>query len=131
MIPMADNCNHSDVTVVQEIFNKELHLQADRDSPYFTKSKFMNDYSLNFDESEINEYNERNIKGRYNKANFEENKKFQGVEIIKESLSSGIELWNVPCIREHYKEDNDTESEEEEETKESNILVQRISNLLQ
>ena len=39
--------------------------------------------------------------------------------MIKESLSSGIEVWDVPCIRETYTEDNDTEesSSEEEETK--------------
>ena len=30
MIPMADNCNHSDVTVVQEIIHKDSHLVADR-----------------------------------------------------------------------------------------------------
>ena len=52
MIPMADNCNHSDVTVVQEILNKPMHLEADRDSKYFTKTKFMNDYSICFNESE-------------------------------------------------------------------------------
>ena len=50
MIPMADNCNHSDVTVVQEIVHKEMHLIAERSSNYFTKTKYMNDYSLCFDE---------------------------------------------------------------------------------
>jgi len=50
MIPMADNLNHSDVTVVQEIVHKYMHLIADRTSNYFTKTKYMNDYSLCFDE---------------------------------------------------------------------------------
>ena len=45
---MADNCNHSDVTVVQEIINTDMHIEAETSSKYFTKTKFMNDYSLNF-----------------------------------------------------------------------------------
>ena len=53
--------------------------------------------------------NERNIKGRYNKANFEENKKYEGLQIIKESLAEGLELWDVPCVREDFAEDNDTD----------------------
>ena len=132
MIPMADNCNHSDVTVVQEIFNKEMHLLADRESQYFTRTKYMNDFSLNFSQSEIEANNERNIKGRYNKANFEENKKYEGLQIIKESLAEGLELWDVPCVREDFAEDNDTaeESEDEEESKESTDLVHMLSEML-
>ena len=49
MIPMADNCNHSDVTVVQEILNKQMHLEAEPGTTYFTKTKMMNDYSINFE----------------------------------------------------------------------------------
>lgn len=45
MIPMADNLNHSDVNVSCEVINKTLHLEADESSTYFTKTKFMNDYS--------------------------------------------------------------------------------------
>jgi len=55
MIPMADNCNHSDVTVVQEIVHKGMHLTADKNSKYFTKTKYMNDYSINFIESDWND----------------------------------------------------------------------------
>jgi hypothetical protein len=45
---MADNLNHSDVTVVQEIVNTKMHLKGDKTSKYFTKTKFMNDYSINY-----------------------------------------------------------------------------------
>ena len=48
MIPMADNCNHSDVTIVQEIVNTSMHLTAEAGQSYFTKTKMMNDYSINF-----------------------------------------------------------------------------------
>ena len=110
MIPMADNCNHQDVTVVQEIVHKEMQLEADQESKYFTKTKYMNDYTINFDEEEYAHNNDYtiNVKGRYNKANFEANSQFSSVEKIKESLNSGIQLWDVPCIRETYIEDNDT-----------------------
>ena len=50
MIPMVDNVNHRDINVVSEIVNKDMHLIADRSSNYFTKTKYMNDFSLCFDE---------------------------------------------------------------------------------
>lgn len=49
LIPMADNLNHSDVDVSQEIINTDMHLTAQPGaSSYFTKSKMMNDFSINF-----------------------------------------------------------------------------------
>ena len=76
MIPMADNCNHSDVTVVQEIIHKDMHLDAPRKSQYFTKTKYMNDYSINYEEQEYKDDPRRtaNVKGWFNHKNFEENK---------------------------------------------------------
>jgi len=53
MIPMADNLNHSDVNVVCEIVTKSLHREANEESTYFTKSKFMNDYRTVFTPEEI------------------------------------------------------------------------------
>jgi len=35
MVPMGDNFNHADVTVVQEIINKTLHKKGDEESKYF------------------------------------------------------------------------------------------------
>ena len=78
MIPMADNCNHSDVTVVQEIVHKEMHLIADRTSQYFTRTKYMNDYSIVFDDSNYSDDRTKtlNVKGRFNHDNYESNKQF-------------------------------------------------------
>ena len=50
MVPMVDNYNHSCVNVVQEIVHKRMHLEADESCSYFTKTKYMNDYSFFFEE---------------------------------------------------------------------------------
>ena len=130
MIPVADNFNHSNVQTEFSIFHKKMHLECNRDSQYFTKTRFMNDFSLCYDQSEYN-YSEqltKNVQGHYNKGNFEANKKFSEVESIKAAIDQGIELWNVPCIRETFTEDNDTteseESEEEEEEQTENSSSQ-------
>lgn len=67
MIPMADNCNHSDVTVVQEIVHKHMHLEADRTSSYFTKTKYMNDYSVCYEKEDLDANPEKahNVQGKY------------------------------------------------------------------
>ena len=134
MIPMADNCNHSDVTVVQEILHKPSHLDAERGSKYFTKTKFMNDYSICFNEEEYKGDHLRtvNVKGRYSKANYDANKQFTSIPKLKDALSAGIQLWDVPCIRENYTEDNDTEEEEEdeEEVKSSAQALEMLSSML-
>ena len=130
MIPMADNCNHSDVTVVQEIVHKEMHLRGMKESQYYTKTKFMNDYSINYDETELSDH-PAHIKGYFNHANYEANKKFTSIDQIKSNLNNGIQLWDLPTIRETYTEDNDTEEEsDEEETKSSAAMLDLMSNML-
>ena len=134
MIPMADNLNHSDVTIVQEIVTKAIHINAERKSPYFTKTKFMNDYSICFDDADWQGDHVKtvNVKGRFNQLNFEANKKFTSIQKIKESLDLGVQLWDVPCIREFYTEDNDTEEEssDEEEAKEQAKTLDMLSSML-
>ena len=96
----------------------------------------MNDYTVCFDESEYNgsERLTKNIKGYYNKANYEANKQFTEVEKIKAAIAQGIQLWDVPCIRETYTEDNDTEesseSEEEEEQKDSSAELIKLHQMM-
>lgn len=92
MIPMADNFNHSDVTVVQEIVHKPSHITADTSSKYFTKTKYMNDYSICFDAAEYagHEMKTKNVTGRYSRKNYQANQQFQDVEKIKAALDSGI-----------------------------------------
>ena len=46
MIPMADNLNHADVYMTSEIFSTSLHKAADTNSAYYTKNKFMDDFSI-------------------------------------------------------------------------------------
>ena len=118
MIPMADNCNHSDVTIVQEIINKQMHLVTEPGETYFTKTKMMNDYSINFEPSqyENDAIKTANVKGRYSKANFTANRQYSDVSKIKAALESGVPTWDVPCVRDTYTEDNDTEDEDEEPT---------------
>ena len=114
LIPMADNCNHSDVTVVQEIINKQMHLDAEPGISYFTKTKMMNDYWINFNKEDYENDPVRtaNVKGRFNKANYNANSKFSAIDKIKASLDAGCQTWEVACFRDCYEEDNDTEEEE-------------------
>ena len=67
-------------------------MKGDEKSGYYTKTKFMNDYSFIFQEelkclegdtSKEAEDVRRNIKGRYIKENFEANKRFSSVESFK------------------------------------------------
>ena len=109
-----------------------MHLDISEESTYFTKTKYMNDYSINFDEEEYADNHERtcNVKGRYNRANFTANRQFSSVEKIKNSLNAGIQLWDVPCIRETYAEDNDTEEDEDDEELESNGESSKLLDML-
>ena len=115
MVPMGDNFNHSHVSIVQEIINKKLQLQGDESSSYFQKTKFMNDYSLIYEGDEScqpqNEREELNMKGRFNWENFEANTKFTEVDKFRQSMLRGIQLWDVPCLKDTFDEDNDTEEE--------------------
>ena len=72
--------------------------------------QFMNDYSVCFDPTEYqgNSIRTSNVKGRFNRANFEANRQFTDLDKIKESLQS-MELWDVPCIRDKYVEPVDEE----------------------
>ena len=71
MIPLADSINHSDVNVFFELINKRLHLEGDEASTYFTKVKFMGDYSAIIDQKDITSKSERlNVIGRFDRISF-------------------------------------------------------------
>ena len=74
----------------------------------------MNDYSLGFRPEEYKGDDARtlNVQGRFSRANYEANSKFTSIEKLKACLES-TELWNLPCIREKFQEDNDTDEEED------------------
>ena len=45
MVPMADCFNHSDRLIVQECFNTQQHKKINTESSYYTRTKFMNDFT--------------------------------------------------------------------------------------
>ena len=75
----------------------------------------MNDYTINFspEQYEDDPVAKKNVKGRYNKANFNANIKFESIESVKEYMTTGVKIWDVPYIKDFYIEDNDTEEEDE------------------
>jgi hypothetical protein len=48
MIPMADNFNHSHMTIINETINLDMQKKYDPKTKYFTKDKFMNNYLAAF-----------------------------------------------------------------------------------
>jgi len=110
MIPMADTLNHSDANITNELISKAKHLEADEDSGYFTKIKYMNDYSPMFSADEQTP----DVKGRFSHKNFEANKIYESAAMFKE-LSATRQIWQIPYLRDPFHEDNDTDEEDEEE----------------
>jgi hypothetical protein len=53
MIPMADNFNHADADVIFHMVSKSVHLLADEKSTYFSKAKYMNDFSTIYQPEEL------------------------------------------------------------------------------
>ena len=45
---MADNFNHSPMKILNETINLELQTLCDKKFAYYTKEKYMNDYSAIF-----------------------------------------------------------------------------------
>ena len=125
---MADNMNHSDVNVICEIITKSFHLEADEESQYFTKTKYMNNYSVIFDKSEIKHDNDYfNIFGRFSKENFKENQKLYSIDEFA-MHSTTKQIWELPWIKDAFHEDNDTDEDEDydseyddEEDEEANL----------
>ena len=115
MIPMADNMNHSDTNVIFEMITRSVHLDSDHTSTYFSRSKFMNDYGaiFNRDEHESKgEFDLINIHGRFNRENFNLNRKNESWETLRQEASTKL-IWEVSFMWDRFFEDNDTESEEE------------------
>ena len=108
-----------------------MHLEADESCSYFTKTKYMNDYSFFFEEelkqaeAKPSEYADKdgiNITGRFIKSNFEANEQFTSVEKFQQSIEEGKQLWEVIFMRDLYEEDNDTDEDEEEVDEEVKML---------
>lgn len=113
MIPMADNLNHSHISVINETIHLDLQTKVDKSSKYFTKDKFMNDYSQLYNEEQIALY-KQNVTGYFNREKFNENVKKYSLENWKEEIKEK-DLWEVSYREEDCDEDNDTSEEEEDE----------------
>ena len=77
----------------------------------------MNDYSICFDESMYldSSIKTKNVKGRFSKENYEMNKQFASIKKLKQSIEEGMPLWDVPCMRDNFAEDNNTDGESDTE----------------
>ena len=84
----------------------------------------MNDYSVCFELSEYegDEARTKNVKGRFSRRNYFSNQQFGSIEKFKAALNAGIQLWDVPCIRDQYTEDNDTEEDSDSKEKQKGDL---------
>jgi hypothetical protein len=120
MVPMGDNFNHQDVTVVQELVNVQMHLEGDPTSSYFTRSKFMNDFTPLFEEHGYEHHLEnktekerqaamKNVKGHFDRPLFNKNRAGTHLETWKHLMeTTDADIWDVPFIRDTFDEDNDT-----------------------
>ena len=96
----------------------------------------MNDYSINFtpEQYEGDPIATANVQGRYNQANFIANRQLLSLESIKQYLAAGVSIWDVPCTKDFYIEDNqeeeDADEEDEEEMKENSQLLEALSTFL-
>ena len=116
MIPMADTLNHSDVNTTNEVVSRSLHLSADEECAYFTKTKFMNDYSggpIFADTDEKSPLDYLNIHGRLDRELYKQNQFLYSVEAFAEHAATK-QLWEVPFAKLDFEEDNDTSDEDAE-----------------
>ena len=111
MMPMADNFNHSNVVdALHVVSNGPMHLEPDRESTYFTKEKYMNNYELIFEEDD-----KAKVSGRFNREQFEKNQDRISMDRVRKRIDERkVPFWEVEYIRDTFDEDNDSEDENEE-----------------
>lgn len=149
MIPMADNCNHSHGTCVNETINKDFQSDYLPLKPnfgnvprkYFTREKFMNDYSAAFTSEQVEASTVNITGGRFSRDNFNHNIEKYSIETLRREIEEQVPLWKMTFKYDDFDEDNDTSEEEESEeevegvelikdieaTKESGRLTQLIN----
>ena len=134
MIPMADNLNHSHATCVNEAINVSYHINYEAKKPfyggvprkYFTRDKFMNDYSTVFTPEQI-EKSAINVKGgRFSRENFNKNIEKYSMNTLRREREQGVKLWQMTYKEDDYDEDNDTEEEEESEEEEDDTILSKL-----
>ena len=127
MVPMGDNFNHYHYFVQDALINKQEHLATKAGSPDFIMERFMNNYSILF-QQELLELAKNpspqsvemqlNIRGRFIKEHYQSNLKFSEYESIKKAMDTTENLWDVPILKEFWervKEFDLVESDEDED----------------
>ena len=141
MVPMGDNFNHYHYNVQDTLINKPEHLAATAESPEFIMEKYMNNYSILF-QQELLELAKNasgksvdmqlNIRGRFIKEHYEANLQFSEYDSLKKAIESTENLWDVPRLKEHWertKEFDPVESDDDEE-EEFSEEMDRIGQML-
>ena len=90
-----------------------MQKEGNEDFPYFTKDKFMNDYSPLFSEEDLQKYG-NNLKGRINIESCEKKLSKMKIGGWKEDIKEK-QIWELEWEEDDYEEDNDTSEEEDEE----------------
>lgn len=93
---------------------------------YFTRDKFMNDYSQIYSEVEIARNPVNILGGRFSRENFHKNIEKYSVSTWISEYSKNIPLWEMTYKEEDWDEDNDTEEEDEDEEENEPEHVQKV-----
>lgn len=135
MIPMADNCNHSHGTCVNETIHtnfqsdylplKQNNVKVPR--KYFTREKFMNDYSAAFTSEQIEANNANITGGRFSRDNFNHNIDKYSIETLRKEIDEQVPLWKMTFKFDDYDEDNDTEEEKSSDEEEGVELIKDMA----
>jgi hypothetical protein len=133
MIPMADNLNHSHATCVNETIHKTFQSIFETKKPwggaprkYFTRDKFMNDYSQIYSEVEIAKNPVNILGGRFSRDNFNKNIEKYSLKTWMAEFERDVSFWEMTFKEEDWDEDNDTEEDEEDEEEDSEQHFEKI-----
>ena len=136
MVPMGDNFNHSDsFSNSYEIINPLMHLRPDKkdlsikNNTYFNSSKFMNDYSLVFNEVERECYSS-DIKGHFNRKAFLQNVEKRTEQAWRNELKrEEVQIWNLSYKPRTDECDDESSDESDNESSDSSNRQEEVKGL--
>lgn len=125
MVPMGDLQNHHDkLGNNYELVNPLLHLRPDKQdrslayNTYFSRKKFMNDYSLLFAADEIECY-PTDTRGKFDRNAFGTNEYRRSLHCWKIEIKlDRVHIWDLRFEEEEESEDDDSVEEEGEDGEE-------------
>lgn len=88
LIPMFDTLNLGNVCSSHELVQTELHMTATPEDDYYSTSKYMNDYTIVFNEQDYkgDKMLAQKVRGNLNKSNFEQNKRYTSIKQVKQAI---------------------------------------------